>query len=278
MTCMTDEIDSAGGVVEEMASRYYGKYRGWVVENEDPEGRGRLRLAVPAVLGKEGVTGWALPCLPFGGIADQGLFTVPEPGAQVWVEFEAGELSKPIWTGTFWQTKDDVPEEAQREAPTARVLKTPAGHALVMDDEEDAEQIRLVHPEGTELLMDEKGSVKLTDGGGATVTMDAEAGELTVEDSNGNRMVMSSSGTTVEDANGNKVEMAASGVTVEGAQVVIKGQQVGLAGSGGEPVLKGQSFLTLFMAHTHPTAVGPSGPPIPTGSELNALSMKVMTG
>ena len=91
-----------------------------------------------------------------------------------------------------------------------------------------------------------------------------------------NPLICGSSGTTVEDANGNKVEMAAAGVTVSGQKVVVKGTQVMLAGEGGEPVIKGQSFLTLFATHVHPSAMGPTGPPVPQG-EMSTLSMKVTT-
>jgi len=82
--------------------------------------------------------------------------------------------------------------------------------------------------------------------------------------------------TVVIDKNGNKVEMAAAGVTVSGQKVVVKGTTVMLAGEGGEPIIKGQSFLTLFATHVHPTAMGPSGPPIPQG-EMSSLSSKVLT-
>ena len=256
-------------------NRYYGKYRGFVTDNDDPEQRGRLRLMVPSVLG-EAPTGWALPSLPFGGLADQGLFMVPEVDAQVWVEFEAGNVNLPIWTGTFWQASGDPPAEAAKSPPTTRVLKTPSGHILQFDDESGKEKFRLAHPAGTEMTVDEKGTVIVADAKGNTLTLDADAGQIVVEDSNGNTITMSSSGTTIEDANGNKVEMAASGITVKGQQVVVEGQTVMLAGQGGEPIIKGQSFLTLFATHVHPSAMGPTGPPIPQG-EMSTLSMKVMT-
>lgn len=256
-------------------NRYYGKYRGFVTDNDDPEQRGRLRLSVPSVLG-EAQTGWALPSLPFGGLADQGLFVVPEVDAQVWVEFEAGNVNLPIWTGTFWQASGDPPAEAAKSPPTTRVLKTPSGHTLQFDDESGKEKFRLAHPAGTEMTVDEKGTVIVADAKGNTLTLDADAGQIVVEDSNGNTITMSSSGTTIEDANGNKVEMAASGITVKGQQVVVEGQTVMLAGQGGEPIIKGQSFLTLFATHVHPSAMGPTGPPIPQG-EMSTLSMKVMT-
>jgi len=238
---------------------------------------GRLRLTVPSVLG-EAISGWALPALPFGGLADQGLFVIPEVGAQIWVEFEAGNLSQPIWTGTFWQAAGDPPGEAALSPPTTRVFKTPSGHTLQFDDKEGEEKFRLAHPAGTETTIDENGTVIIADPQGNTLTLDANNNEVVLEDANGNTLTMNSSGTTVEDSNGNKIEMAASGITVKGTQVVVEGQQVMLAGSGGEPIIKGQSFLTLFATHIHtssPTG-GPTSPPIPQG-EMSTLSMKVMT-
>jgi uncharacterized protein involved in type VI secretion and phage assembly len=258
-------------------NRYYGKYRGFVVDNDDPEQRARLRLTVPAVLG-EAQTGWALPSLPFGGLADQGFFSVPEVDAQVWVEFEAGDPNLPIWTGTFWQQSGDPPSEAALSPPTTRVFKTPAGHSLQFDDADGAEKFRLFHPAGTETNVDENGTVVITDAGGNTLTLDASSNEVVLADANGNTLTMNSGGTQVEDANGNQIEMAASGITVKGNQVVVEGQQVMLAGQGGEPIIKGQSFLTLFATHMHTCSVpgSPTSPPIPQG-EMSTLSMKVMT-
>ena len=262
-------------VAQEVQRRAYGKYRGFVIDNDDPEKRARLRVTVPSVLGTE-PTSWALPCLPFGGLADQGWFSVPENDAQVWVEFEEGDISRPIWTGTFWRQQSDVPSEAAVSPPTTRLFKTPAGHLLQLDDKEGEERFFLHHPAGTELEINKDGNVVLTDAGGSTVTLDAQGGKVAIEDSNGNKLTMEAAGTTIEDANGNKIEMAASGITVTGQQVVVKGTQVMLAGQGGEPIIKGQSFLTLFATHIHPTGVGPSGPPIPQG-EMSTLSTKVLT-
>lgn len=67
-------------------NRYLGKFRGRVVDNNDPLRIGRITVEVPDVLGDEAST-WALPCLPFTG-PEAGQFVVPPPGAGVWVEFE----------------------------------------------------------------------------------------------------------------------------------------------------------------------------------------------
>ena len=91
------------GLVETMERRFYGKYRAIVVDNQDPKQLGRLKVKVPSVLGADVVTGWAAPCTPYGGAADQGLLFVPERDAGVWVEFEEGDLEFPIWVGTYWK-------------------------------------------------------------------------------------------------------------------------------------------------------------------------------
>lgn len=269
---MDDAIRSLARQVDE---RRYGKFRGFVADNADPDKAGRLKLRVPSVLADE-VTDWALPCVPFAGPA-YGFFAVPDVDAQVWVEFEEGDIDRPIWTGAGWHTPGDVPADAARDEPSTRLWRTPAGHQLQFDDAEGEEKFLLTHPAGAQASIDKNGSVNLTDAGGAALTLDAQAGEVVVEDANGNRLVMGPTGTTAEDVNGNRIEMGPAGVTVDGQRVVVNGSQVTLGGQGGEPLIKGTSFLTLFATHVHPTAMGPSGPPVPQG-EASALSTKVLTG
>ncbi len=257
---------------------YYGKYRGIVVDNKDPEKRGRLKLQIPSVLADQD-SDWALPCLPYGGFAQQGLFLIPDVDAQVWVEFEEGDIHRPIWVGTFWQQESDTPEDAAKEEPTTRLLQTNSGHILQFDDEEGEETFRLFHPADAEILIDKNGTISLTDTSGAVLIMDAENSEIILEDANGNIMTMDSSGTRVEDSNGNVIEMAAAGITAEAPKIVVKGGQVHLGDEGGEPVIKGQSFLSMFATHIHtvaPVVGGPTSPPIPQG-EMSTLSTTVKT-
>ena len=72
-------------VARQVDEKRYGKYRGIVADNQDPQKRGRLKLLIPSVLGDQ-TSDWALPCLPYGGAAQQGLYMVPEVDAQVWLE------------------------------------------------------------------------------------------------------------------------------------------------------------------------------------------------
>lgn len=99
--------------------RYYGKYRGTVENNIDPLMQGRVQVSCPAVLG-DGTNSWAMPCVPYAGDG-VGLFLVPPTGANVWVEFEAGDPDKPILGGCFWGVGE---APATPAVPQMKVLKT----------------------------------------------------------------------------------------------------------------------------------------------------------
>ena len=115
-------------LLERQVDRFYGKYRGLVSDNLDPLGRGRLKAQVPEVLGDVD-TGWALPCAPYAG-SDAGLFAVPPAGAGVWIEFEAGDVARPIWSGCWWGD-GDVPDSA---VPQQKVFKSEKGLRVRLDD------------------------------------------------------------------------------------------------------------------------------------------------
>ncbi len=161
MTTYTEEI--LARLVEKVESQYFGKYRGQVTDNADPDDLGRVKAKVPRVLG-DVETGWALPAFAYGGASEQGFFAVPDIGAGVWIEFEGGDLSYPIWTGT-WYTTGDIPESAK---PGKKVLKTKSGHKLVLDDDAN--------------------SLEITDSNDNTITMDSSA--ITIKAGNATKIVI----------------------------------------------------------------------------------------
>jgi uncharacterized protein involved in type VI secretion and phage assembly len=116
-------------------TRFYGKYRGIVTDNNDPDMMGRVRADVPEVLA--GVTsGWALPCVPYAGDG-VGLHAIPPVGAGVWIEFEAGDPSRPIWTGGWWGS-GQVPadETGKPTVPALKVLRSEEGLIVALDDDD----------------------------------------------------------------------------------------------------------------------------------------------
>lgn len=102
------------------SNRYYGKYRGTVINNIDPEQRGRIQAIVPDVQGLVPTT-YALPCFPIAGKLE-GVFMVPQIGAGVWIEFEQGDPDYPIWVGCFWGSAPALPHP---EIPLAAVVPPP---------------------------------------------------------------------------------------------------------------------------------------------------------
>lgn len=133
-------------MAEYMRDRFFGKYRGTVKRTNDDEGMGRITAIVPNVYGQDVESPWALPCVPFAG-ASHGLVLLPEEGDGVWMEFEGGDPSYPIWSGGFW-ARDELPEPG---AEKVRAIVTTGGHKVVLDDE--GGNLQLVHSGGAEFTM-----------------------------------------------------------------------------------------------------------------------------
>jgi len=157
-------------LIERVENRYFGKYRGQVTDNNDPDNLGRLRAKVPRILGDE-ETGWALPAFIYGGATEQGFYAVPDVGAGVWVEFEGGDLSYPIWSGT-WFTTGAIPESA---TPGKKVLKTKSGHKIVLDD--DAGTLEMADSNGNTVAMDSN-TIRIASGSALKIIIDAPLIEL----------------------------------------------------------------------------------------------------
>ena len=140
------------------AKTFYGKFRGIVKDNKDPEKRGRLRAMVEDVLGNE-QTGWALPSTPYAGNGI-GLFLIPPINSLVWIEFENGNPDYPIWTGCFWGKTDKVP--AEQGNPEIKILKTE--FCTIKLDDSKTKGITIdtkIGREEMKIVMDAKG-IKIT--------------------------------------------------------------------------------------------------------------------
>ena len=75
-------------------------------------------VGAPAVLGDTSLA-WAMPSVPYAG-SGVGFFMIPPVGANIWVEFEGGEIDYPIWSGCFWGL-GEVP--ATPAVPQMKIIK-----------------------------------------------------------------------------------------------------------------------------------------------------------
>jgi Type VI secretion system/phage-baseplate injector OB domain len=109
-------------------NQFFGKYRGIVEDNVDPDGRGRLIVKVPSVFNDGQV--WALPSVPYAG-PGVGFLAVPPKKAHVWIEFECGDPRSAIWSGCFWDEGESAPSDTAEK----KVFKT-KNCALTLDEAE----------------------------------------------------------------------------------------------------------------------------------------------
>lgn len=163
-----NELRNAG---PDTMTRYYGKYRGTVVNNIDPEGRGRIQPIVPDVQGLTPTT-WAMPCLPVAGL-QMGIFSVPPVGSGVWIEFEQGDPDYPIWVGGFVGSALEVPAMARIVPPAIPgiTLQTPAQNGITISDMRGpAGGIVLKASSGALISISDAG-ITISNGKGATIVM-----------------------------------------------------------------------------------------------------------
>lgn len=202
-------------LMQKIERRFYGKYRGFVVDNADPENLGRLKVRVPSVLGNEVVTGWALPCMPYAGDADQGMLFIPEQDAGVWIEFEEGDLEFPVWVGAFWSKpggESELPKpndaagavEDVQSPVTRKIIKTLKGHTIQFEDKDGEEMIRIVQQTDPE---NKKCNVLTLNADGITVLQ-------SIEDGKSNLLEMTATGVKLTDFTGNSLELSDSAVTL----------------------------------------------------------------
>lgn len=171
----TETERSIASLIGQQTSRHYGKYRGIVTNNQDPKNLGRIKARVPEVLG-DVETGWALPCAPYAGDSS-GVYTVPEPGAGVWIEFEAGDVSRPIWSGCWWGENQLPKNESSTAAtPPLKIIRSEKGLMVTLDD--NSQTITLSDKNGSNLLTikAQQGQVKIL--GTAKVIVEAPLIEL----------------------------------------------------------------------------------------------------
>ena len=165
--------------------KFYGKYRGMVLNNIDPERRGRIQVQVPDVSNLI-PSSWALPCLPFTG-QQMGFFAVPAIGAGVWVEFEQGNPDFPIWSGCWYGLSTEIPALIQPGMPplSGVIVQTQLQNTLMISDAPGpVGGILLKTTTGAMIAINDVG-ITISNGKGAVITMtgpivDVNAGALTI--------------------------------------------------------------------------------------------------
>lgn len=152
----------------EYFGRYYGTYRALVVSVDDPGFQGKITIRCPAVGDHgESTPRVAYPVSPMAG-QGYGLFLPPKAGDRVYVQFENGDSTHPLWVGGWWSTSG-MPTEFQQNPPQRYGLKTPRGLLLWLEDKDGEERITIRSPVGSEVVMTTAGGIQLSQKDGQLV-------------------------------------------------------------------------------------------------------------
>ncbi len=165
---------------------FFGLYPATVHNNQDSSGQGRLEVILNTIPGETGPR-WAMPCVPYA--ADNvGLCLLPENGDRVWVAFEEGILTQPVWMGSFWE-----PSHQLQVGPEVKFLRTLYG-LVAIDD------------------VNQKLTIETSDG----AKLEMENGAVTLTSSDGGHVTLGNGTAIIEAPGGQKIDMSGSAVVIEG--------------------------------------------------------------
>ena len=222
--------------------RYYGVTSALVERVDDPLHEGRVTLRYPWVDESRAESDWVRVAQLYAGNGYGSIF-VPEHGDEVLVAFVHGDMRIPIVLGGLYNGKDKPP--SYRTASRDRkMIRTKAGHEVILDDTGGSQAIRVTSAGGHELVLDDASGTVAVTGNGVSITL-ADTGTVTI------------SGATIKIEATRGIELGAPSATA--------------------PAVLGDALMTLFNAHTHtlvpPTSV-PTTPPVLPMTQLQ-LSTKV---
>lgn len=166
------------------SARWYGVYPALVTDVKDPDGQGRVKIALP--WSPDGAGGgydaWArLATLMAGG--RRGSWFVPDVDDEVLIGFEGGDPRRPYVLGGLWNGSDAPPQSMDGAGNNdKKVLKSRNGVTITLDDTDGQEQLVLETP------------------GAQRLTLKDGPGTITIEDANGNSARFEASGVTITAA------------------------------------------------------------------------------
>lgn len=268
------------------------KVIGVVVNNQDPAGQNLFQVKIPGLF-EEGELPWIgiQKSSPFGVGPGFGTYGAPAVGALANIEFQDGDIHKPICTG-FTLHQMHVDERFANGNVWGYV--DPNGTSLVVDT--GAKTWTWTHVSGTTYTVDAAGNLSGTVVGNVNFQIN---GNTTIN-TNGNTGINTQGSTTITSGNGTVVNttgntdvtttgqahLQANGVTIESPTTTITGTTIvegllrvmagitvtGDTGSGHSAEFTGNVNHTdgLFVSndvsisgHEHPYDDGTTEPPIP---------------
>jgi uncharacterized protein involved in type VI secretion and phage assembly len=160
-------------------SQFFGKYRGVIINNNDPLMRGRVQVKVPDVPALA-ASAWAEAAVPLAGPVGQpmGIYAVPPAGTGVWVEFEKGDPGLPVWAGCRWAGSAEIPPIAITGNTHNIVIQSQGQHSIAISDSPGPEGgLILKSSTGATIIVNDTG-IYIQNGKGASIVLTGPAVEI----------------------------------------------------------------------------------------------------
>ncbi len=198
------------------SERLFGVAIGIVTNNKDPDGIGRVKVALPW-MSEEVESDWARVVAPMAG-SGRGVYFLPEVNDEVLVAFEHGNPDMPYVLGGLWNGQDKPPASNSNGENNVRTIKSRSGSEIRLTDTEGDAKIEIIDSSGhnTIVIRTQDNSITITSDGDVTISADKGKLKLSAQS------VEISATTTVKAEANEGMDLKASGqLTIKGSAVNI---------------------------------------------------------
>jgi len=263
--------------LENWAKRYYGTYDGTVIDDQDPEGRYRVRATCPAIglVDDADVPDnfWISPTFPGCGVdietgIQSGMIWTPDVGTNIRIQFKFGDTAHPIYIGG-WSTTKNVSDTFSD--PAQKGFRTRTGHFLRFSDVDGDLHIMIGKGDGEGgpspafVTIDKDGSLHATNEQGSMIYMNAKKPETSIITSDGEKtrslLMLGDDKITLATASGGAIGIDGKDIVLTGDNVIadcnkgcaLNAGSVSLGKGATEPAVKGMMLMQNLVVHAHPS-------------------------
>jgi uncharacterized protein involved in type VI secretion and phage assembly len=155
-----------------------GPVLGTVTNNKDKDGLNRVQVKLPWIgNGEEGP--WARVVMPMAG-NNRGLYFLPDPGDEVLVLFDRGDVRFPYVIGALWNGKDKAPANNDDGSNNLRIIRSRSGHVVSFNDEPGKEAFTIVDASGKNSILIDTAKNAITITSDKDIALAAPNGKVTI--------------------------------------------------------------------------------------------------